>query len=102
MLRRSLISLLLPGVVAVPLIGCSYDHDHEYHARRHRVVREETVVEPVPSREVIVEDVGPAVAPMPPVRREVITVRPYHDAVWHPGHWVREPHRWVWVNGYWR
>lgn len=29
-------------------------------------------------------------------------VRPYASAAWVPGTWVREPHHWHWVEGYWR
>jgi hypothetical protein len=42
-------------------------------------------------------------APPPPLRREVIVVRPGPGFVWVPGHWDWAPyrHRYVWVAGAW-
>ena len=59
----------------------------------------EVIVEergPVVEREVVVEETPPA------DRIEVITVRPYGEAVWVRGHYIRERHRWIWVPGHWR
>lgn len=80
-MRSTLSALVLLGLVS----GCT--------AHREVVVEERT---PVVEHEVIVEE-----AP-PPDRVEVITVRPYRDAVWVRGHYIRERHRWVWVPGHWR
>jgi len=38
----------------------------------------------------------------PPARIEVIGVRPYRNAVWVPGYWLRARGGWVWVGGRWR
>jgi hypothetical protein len=62
-------------------------------AHREVVVEERT---PVVEHEVVVEEAAP------PERVEVITVRPYRDAVWIRGHYIRERHRWLWVPGHWR
>jgi hypothetical protein len=42
--------------------------------------------------------------PPPPNRVEIVTVKPYPDAVWVAGHWKwsRWYHEWVWVPGHWR
>lgn len=42
--------------------------------------------------------------PPPPSRVEVVTVRPYYQAVWVAGHWrwAHWRHQWVWVPGHWR
>lgn len=42
-------------------------------------------------------------APPPPIRREVIVVRPGPAFFWVPGHWDWAPqrHRYVWVPGIW-
>lgn len=40
------------------------------------------------------------VAP-PPLRREVIPVRPGHRYVWRGGHWWWHRGRWVWARGAW-
>jgi len=42
-------------------------------------------------------------APPPPLRREVVVVRPGPDYVWVPGYWNWAPARrdYVWVGGVW-
>jgi len=80
------------GMLALFLTGCVYE-------RPHRVVEREVIVEhgPYEEREVVVTE-----GPPPPERVEVVTVRPYREAVWIRGHWVRTHHGWYWVHGYWR
>jgi len=40
---------------------------------------------------------------LPAARVEVIPIRPYPDAIWIRGYWVREGRRrWAWVPGHWR
>jgi len=80
-MRSTLSAMVLLGLLS----GCT--------AHREVVVEERT---PVVEREVVVEEA------QPPERVEVITVRPYRDAVWIRGHYIRERHRWVWVPGHWR
>src|SRR5689334_19508940 len=98
MRSRLLLTLVTPALLGLPLAGCYHDDDHYYHAHHRAVVRETVVAEPTARQDYIIVDEGGRERPMPPLREEVITVRPSHEAVWHPGHWVREPHRWVWVN----
>ena len=40
----------------------------------------------------------------PPLKTEIVTVAPYTDAVWVPGHWKWGGHYrgYVWVSGHWR
>ena len=37
----------------------------------------------------------------PPVRVEVMTVKPFPNAVWVPGHWAWRSGQYVWVRGHW-
>lgn len=73
--------------------GCVYHHP-----------REEIIVEDRPApREVIVEDDVYYGGP-PAAQIEVLPPRPYYDAVWIRGYWIREHryHAWHWVPGHWR
>ncbi|MDQ7065896.1 MAG: YXWGXW repeat-containing protein [candidate division KSB1 bacterium] len=41
------------------------------------------------------------IAPPKPKQVTVVTVRPHRHAVWVPGHWKWNGHRYVWVKGHW-
>lgn len=93
-MNRQLLLMALPATLGLTgLIGCESHHHH-----RDEVV-ETTVVREAPARErIVIQGDGPE----PPLRVEKVVERPRPDAVWHRGHWVREGHSWVWVEGYWR
>ncbi|MBV9126577.1 MAG: YXWGXW repeat-containing protein [Verrucomicrobia bacterium] len=66
----------------------------------------ETVVyrdRPAPRRpvdETIIVERGPYPAPAPIVERRPIA--PFYGAVWVPGHWRWNGHRYVWARGHYR
>jgi len=90
--------------VAILLSGCVVEETHR------RPVRRVTVVEtaPPPPTPAYVEAPAPAVsgtisiqvAP-PPLRREVVVVRPSPRHVWVPGYWGWRGGRHVWIDGRW-
>ncbi len=80
--------LTIAAISAMSLAGCTV-YTHRPVARVH--------VEDEPAT-VTYEETAPEPAPIV----EVEPARPYYDAVWVRGHWVRAHHRWVWIHGYWR
>jgi hypothetical protein len=62
------------------------------------------VVSPPPAAASPRIDVGISVnAPPPPLRREVIVVRPSARHIWVPGYWDWAParHQYIWIGGRW-
>jgi len=47
--------------------------------------------------------VGIKIGPPVPVKEEVVTAKPYRNAVWIPGYhqWRLRYHRYFWVKGHW-
>ncbi len=82
--RRSLLSMLLGGVLAAPL-GIAVPMDAEAQPRPDRPPQR-----PRPGRR-------------PPPRRRERRPRPRPGFVWVPGRWVWSARRgrWVWVSGHW-
>jgi hypothetical protein len=59
---------------------------------------------PAASARVFIRAGIPVFGPPPPLRHEVVVVRPGPGYVWVPGYWDWRPvrHRYVWVSGVWR
>ncbi|HZL37588.1 MAG TPA: hypothetical protein VFC78_19880 [Tepidisphaeraceae bacterium] len=80
--------------------------DREQERREHRYYEyadgREVTRDPYYERQIIVEHSPYYEGPPPPPPVVTIAPRPYPDAYWVAGYWVRERHYWVWVRGYWR
>ena len=89
-------TFLISGTLMLAMAGgCYVERPHHYY-------RDEVIVGPAPGPVVVEGDVD--YEPPPAAQVEIVPARPFLEAVWVPGHWVREHHRreWVWIGGHWR